>query len=105
MLRPPNTGTQAIGTAHFLSPDSVTAIHVNDEVGVLSEGGHLALNVPAAYAMSICIDELAIKTISYFLRGEITMAESLHGQGYRLLPPSALAARHYVRWVWAFSLS
>jgi hypothetical protein len=29
--------------------------------------GHLALNVPAVYAMSIGIDNLAIKAISNFL--------------------------------------
>jgi hypothetical protein len=90
-------GAQAVATTNFLRRDGVTAVHVNQELGIRREKGHLALNVPAICAVSVRVDKLANgRAIANFPQGETAMVRSLHRKGHRLLLGCALAGRHDV---------
>jgi hypothetical protein len=70
---------QAAAAADFLSGDRVSAVDVDEELGVRGEEGHLAHDVPAVCAMSISVDKFAYgKAIGNFLQGQIT------GSDYRV---------------------
>jgi hypothetical protein len=81
---------QAVAAANFLRRDRAAAIHVDQELGICREKGHLAFHVPAICAVSIRVDKLANgKAIANLLHGEIAMVRLLHGRAHRVLLRSA----------------
>jgi hypothetical protein len=62
-------GAQAVAAVAFLSRDRAVTVHVDEELGVRGEEGHLAHDVSGVCAMSISVDKFADgKAIDNFLQ-------------------------------------